>query len=414
MKRIFLIAVILLSMPALKAQFATSYSTSVRTPNMMLNDDWKAPAVMELGSDDVIHFSFDEMSHTYHRYTCRITHNNADGTKSELSEIDYLDGFNDFVIESWENSHNTTQLYTHYTFDLPNDEVSLKVSGNYSVEVYDDEMDGDIPVLRFEFAVVEPNVTIRASITGDTDTSFNDGEQQLSFVVNHSRCNVISPVNELIPVVYQNRRRDNLVTNIQPTYMTGDEAEYVHNTSLIFEAGNEYRRFELTDLNLPGMNVEDVIYHDSAYHALLYIDKPRVSYSSGMDENGRFYINTLEGYGMPIEADYVNVHFAIDMPYRTGGNYYLTGDFCGEMFCKENLMLYDAEAGYYFSSHLLKLGVYNYMYVWLPEGSEKGSLKQTENCFCNTENEYLIYMYHREFGARYDKLVGFLVVGNNG
>ena len=31
-----------------------------------------------------------------------------------------------------------------------------------------------------------------------------------------------------------------------------------------------------------------------------------------------------------IEADYVNVHFAIEMPYRAGGNYYLTGDFCGE------------------------------------------------------------------------------------
>lgn len=413
MKRILFFAIMLLSVPAIKAQFATSYMPSVRTPNMILNDDWKAPAVMELGSDDVIHFSFDEMSHTYHRYTCRITHNNANGTRSELSEIDYLDGFNDFVIESWENSHNTTQLYTHYTFDLPNDDVSLKVSGNYSVEVYDDDMEDDIPVLRFDFSVVEPKVTIRATITGDTDTSFKAGEQQLSFVVNHSNCNIISPENDLIPVVYQNRRRDNFVTDIKPAYMTGNEAEYVHNTALIFEAGNEYRRFELTDPNSPGMNVEDVVYHDSAYHALLYIDKPRVSYSNGMDENGRFYINTLEGYGMPIEADYVNVHFAIEMPYRAGGNYYLTGDFCGEMFSKENVMLYDAEAGYYFSSHLLKLGVYNYMYVWLPEGAEKGYLSLTENNFYNTENEYLIYIYHREFGARYDKLVGYIVVGND-
>ena len=116
---------------------------------------------------------------------------------------------------------------------------------------------------------------------------------------------------------------------------------------------------------------------------------------------------------MPIEADYVNVHFAIEMPYRAGGNYYLTGDFCGEMFSKENVMLYDAEAGYYFSSHLLKLGVYNYMYVWLPEGAEKGALSLTENNFYNTENEYLIYIYHREFGARYDKLVGYLVAGSD-
>ena len=83
-----------------------SHTESVRTPMMVLNDEWNAPAVMLLGSDDVIHFSFDEMSHVYHRYICRITHHNADGSRSELSEIEYIDGFNDFVIESWENSQH--------------------------------------------------------------------------------------------------------------------------------------------------------------------------------------------------------------------------------------------------------------------------------------------------------------------
>ncbi len=406
MRRIVFIIIFFLSFAVAKAQFATSHTSSVRTPVMVVNDVWDAPAVIELGTDDVIHFSFDEMSHVYHRYICRITHCNADGSVSELSEIDYLDGFNDFVIDSWENSHNTTQLYTHYAFELPNDDVSLKVSGNYRVDVFDEEEDDETPVVTFCFSVVEPMVDISARVSGDTDRTYNEGEQQLSFVVNYARCNVVSPASDIIPVVYQNRRRDNAVVGIKPTYVTGTEVEYVNNRELIFDAGNEYRRFELTDPNSPGMNVENVIFHDSAYHALLYIDKPRVSYTNVIDENGRFFVNTLEGYGMPIEADYVNVHFAVDLPYRAGGSYYLMGDFCGEGFSKDNMLFYDKDEGYYFASFLLKLGLYNYMYVWLPDDSDDISMDSSEGNFYNTENEYLIYIYHREFGARYDRLVG--------
>ena len=413
MRKIVFTLCILLSFAVTKAQFATSYSKTVRTPMMVANDNWKAPAVITLGADDVIRFSFDEMSHVYHRYICHITHRNADGSQSELSEIDYLDGFNDFVIDEWENSHNTTQLYTHYTFELPNENIRLKVSGNYRVEVFDEEDDNGMPVVSFDFAVVEPLASIRAKVSGDTDRTFNEGEQQLSFAVNHSRCRVQSPETELIPVVYQNRRRDNVVTAVKPTYSTGSEVEYVHNDKLIFEAGNEFRRFEITDPNQPGMNVENVVYHDSAYHALLYIDKFRGTYSNVIDENGRFFINTLEGYGMPIEADYVNVHFALDVPYRAGGNYYLLGDFCNGGFGKNNVLYYDSEEGYYFTSYLLKLGVYNYCYVWLPDGAKKASSAFSEGNFYNTENEYMIYIYYREFGSRYDRLIGFAVVGGD-
>lgn len=413
MSRLLISLLFMLSAVVVKAQFAVSHVPEVRTLQMVLNDDWLAPAVMELGSDDVLHFSFDEMSHAYHRYRCQVTHCDASGEPSDLLEMDYIDGFNDFPVDSWENSVNTTQLYTHYGFDIPNENISLRLSGNYRVDIFEDEAAGrETPVATFEFAVVEPRVAIRASLSGDTDISFNDGEQQLSFTVGYNGYNVVSPASDIIPVVYQNRRKDNAVIGLEPAYMRSEEIEYVHNPALIFEAGNEYRRFELTDPNLPGMNVEEVIYHDSVYHALLYVDRPSTSYSNYKDENGRFYINTLEGYGSPIEADYVNVHFAISMPYRSGGNFHLIGDFAGNMPGKDNLLLYDREEGYYFTSRLLKLGVYNYQYAWVPSGSGKASLISTEGSFYNAENEYLIYIYHREFGSRYDKLVGFMLLAN--
>ena len=389
---------------ATNAQFSRSSLPTVRTTRMMLNDEWDLPPVMQLGSDDVLHFSFDEMSHVYHRYTYRIVHCNADWQQSELLEMDYLDGFNGLVIDEWDNSINTTQLYTHYQFRIPNDEVSLKVSGNYRVEVFDDEADEDVPVAVFEFSVVEPLLSFDVKVSGDTDISFNEGHQQLSIAVGYPSF-VASPASELKPVVYQNRRRDNCVMGITPTYVAGDKVEYVHNDRLIFDAGNEFRRFEVADPTSPGEGVEDVIYIEPNYNAVLYMDKPRTSHSNYRDENGLYYVNTFEGYGTVIEADYVNVHFALEVPHREGGNYYLLGDFCGNGFDETNRLLYDYEEGYYFISQPLKLGVYNYMYVWVPlEGGTENL--PAEGNFYNTDNEYLVYMYYRGFGDRADRLLG--------
>lgn len=401
------ILLLLLSIPSVSdAQTARSMSMSVRSPRMELNGEWDAPAVMTLGGDDRVVFSFDEMSHTYHRYLCRITHRNADWSRSDMLEIDYLEGFNDMPIEDWENSVNTTQLYTRYEFSLPNENVSLKLSGNYRIEILDDDSYDDTPVAVFDFSVVEPKVTVNASVSGNTDRSFNNGEQQLSFVVDYSGYSIADPASDIKPVIYQNRRSDNAVAGIKPTYMHGSAVEYVHNDRLIFEAGNEYRRFELTDPNMPGMNVEEVVYNAPDYHALLYVDKPRKSHYGHNDENGRYFVNTLEGRGSLLEADYIYVHFALDLPYRDGGSYYLMGDFTGESFSPLCRLDYDAEGGYYFTSQLLKTGVYNYMYVWLPDGDSKGVLAPAEGTFYETENEYIIYIYHRAFGDRYDRLVG--------
>lgn len=403
-KRIITILSLFVTLAA-NAQFSRSFVPAVRTTRILLNGEWGKVPVMQLGGDDVLDFSFDEMSHVYHRYIYRIVHCNADWSQSDLMEIDYLEGFNDVLIEDWENSINTNQLYTHYRFSLPNEDVTLKASGNYRVEVYDDEAESETPVASFEFSVVEPLVSFEAWVSGDTDTSFNEGEQQLSFVV-HYPSFVASPASELKAVVYQNGRRDNAVNAIVPTYITGDKVEYVHNGKLIFDAGNEYRRFEITDPNAPGEGVEDVVYDGSLYNAVLYMDKPRLSRSNYRDENGRFFVNTLEGFGTAIEADYVNVHFALEVPYRADGDFYLLGDFCGNGFTAMNRLNYDTEDGYYYTFLPLKMGLYNYCYVWLPAGSDKAVNVPAEGNFYNTGNEYLIYMYYRGFADRYDRLLG--------
>lgn len=399
----FILAILVPSMSA--AQFSESYSSQVRSLQMVLNDKADNAPVIILGSDDEICFSFDELSHTYHRYTYRIVHCNADWSPSELFTIDYIDGFNDRLIEYWQNSESTLQLYTHYEFYLPNEDVAFKVSGNYKVEVYDDAYEST-PVAVFGFIVAEQRVRIDAWVSGNTDVDLNNTHQQVSFRIEHSGYDIQSPATDLKVSVMQNGRLDNMVSEIKPTYIMAGELQYVHNERLIFDAGNEFRRFELTDPHSPGIGVERVEYYEPLYHADLYADRPQRSHYNMRDENGRFFVNTLEGYGRSIEADYALVHFTLDAPYRGGGHYYLAGDAWGNRFSDKNIMLYDNALGAYTSTQLLKFGLYNYRYLWLPDDSLRAETAVAEGDWFNTENEYIILVYHRSFGQRYDRVVG--------
>ena len=82
-KRLITCITLLLAIAA-NAQFARSFQPSVRTTQMLLNDEWGTLPVIRLGSDDVLKFSFDEMSHIYRRYRYHIVHCNAEWLPSDL------------------------------------------------------------------------------------------------------------------------------------------------------------------------------------------------------------------------------------------------------------------------------------------------------------------------------------------
>ena len=391
---------------------AMAQNTSVNVPHIktlqvIANDNWMAPPIIHLNTPDKVEISFDELTHEYHRYTYKITHCNADWTPSDLFDTDYLQGFNDNVIEEYENSLNTTMLYTHYKFTLPNDEAQLLVSGNYVVSIYGED-DDENPVAQACFSVIEPRVGISAEVSSNTDIDTNNSHQQVSFTVNYPGINVTSPQAEFKTRVYQNLRTDNCVTDLQPTYLQPGQMQFVHNPKLIFPAGNEYRRFEIYNLHYGYQDVDKMQFFAPYYHATLYPDQPRVNYSYDEDQNGRFFIRYDMGQNSDTEADYLFVHFTLegfDSPLPNG-KFYLNGDFTYGNFSSTYSMEYNEQNRCYESVQLVKMGVYNWLYLFVPNDSHKGQTSPAEGNFYETENEYLILVYHRPFGGRYDKLVG--------
>lgn len=390
----------------LHAQWFSCSSDMINTLRTISNGDWERIPMITLGSDETIEFSFDEMSHQYHRFTYHLMHCDAQWEPSNLIESEYMDGFNDLPIEEWQNSLNTTFDYTHYTLTLPNNDVTLKLSGNYRLSIQEDGNE----VAWFRFLVTEDKHNLSASVDGNTDVDTRKSHQQVNMSVSLNGLNVTNYEHEIYTVVMQNRRFDNAVLNPQPTYNAGSRLTYEHCPSLIFPAGNEFRRFEIINLYDYFKNVDRVSYHDPYYHASLMEDTRHHAYTFDFDHNGRYLIRYNQASDSDTEADYLFVHFSLASERLSSGKMYVSGHFNGGNFTSKYEMEYNAQEKVYQATILLKMGAYDYQYLWVPDGETAGQTKPTEGDWYETKNEYLILLYYRERGSRYDRLISQLTI----
>lgn len=391
------------------AQVNVSFVDNIRTIQAQVNGKWGEQPVMLLGSG-YVDISFDDLQRDYMRYTYRITHCNANWESSGLYEGDYMTGINgSTVIESYEPSVNTEMLYNHYKFRLPNATHRLLLSGNYKVDIFDD-VDDENPVATVCFSLLEPKVGIDIKVSANTDIDSYQNHQQVDLNINYQTLTTSNPEMELIPVVTQNRRWDNRVMNLKPSYLRPNQLVYTHNRSLIFPAGNEYRRFEILSEYVPTMRVDRMKYEEPYYHAYIFEDLPVKNYKYDQDQNGRFLIRNSNNTNNDTESDYFITHFTLKTPQLADGDLYLFGDLTDNMMWYENRMEYNLIEHQYEISIPLKQGSYNYQYLFVRTGEAVGQTGPTEGNFHETENEYCVYVYHRPFGGRYDKLVGFKTV----
>ncbi len=397
------------------------YRTRIFAPNLKtlqagIEGEKYGLPIIPLGGNEVITIRFDEMSHESRSFSYRLLHCNANWTLSELNSTEYLEGFTRGDITSFELSTNTTYPYTNYRFQLPNDEMKLKVSGNYVLQIFEDNRP-DQPSAQVCFSVVEPKVGIEATIRPDTDLEINGRYQQLDLAVNLSGYYVREPMNELKLTVRQNNRTDNQVEGVTPGSVAGNRLIYNNNRSLIFEGGSEFRSFDFSSAYAVGRGIEEITLHNQQFEVWLTPDKiRRGDYEFDFDVNGRFLIHNQEAFYDPTtEADYMPVHFrlAADQPFFDG-MLYLGGEMTYNVLDQSTRMNYNNEKKIYEQTLLLKQGGYNYQYRFVGKGQKQASVQRTDGSHWQTRNEYTVYVYHRPWGERYDKLVGVRTVTNNG
>ena len=256
--------------------------------------------------------------------------------------------------------------------------------------------------------IVEDMHNLQATVDGNTDIDTHKSNQQVNMTVSLNGLNVTNPDREIYTVVMQNRRLDNAVLNPKPTYNAGSRLTYEHCRDLIFPAGNEFRRFEIVNMYDYFKNVDRVSFHDPYYHANLMEDTRHHAYSFDYDHNGRYLIRYNQARNNDTEADYLFVHFSLASQQLSDGHMYVSGHFNGGNTGPKWEMEYNRQTGRYEATILLKQGAYDYQYIWVPDGETVGQTKPAEGDWYETKNEYLILLYYRQRGSRYDRLISTL------
>jgi len=349
--------------------------------------------------------SFDILSGYEYDLYYQIEHCDFNWEKSQLLKSEYMLGFDDVKIENYSSSFNTYQIYTHYNINFPNSNTRFKKSGNYIIKILDEFGE---ELFRRKFILFENLSTVQTEIKRSRDIKFIHEKQVVNFEVNPINIQFNNPSKTVKIKVFKNNDLNYSIENIKPQYNLGKKLIYKYDSELSFWAENEYLYFENkfvrnTNIKVSGFDLNEI------YSNYLYTDIPRKNkkYTYNPDINGGFLFDVNNSSNPEFEADYVNVHFSLKK-YETIDNeikIYIVGDFNNHEISENYVMSYNPRNKFYESVIKLKQGFYNYKYVAVNRDNKiiQGNI---DGNFDETENEYNVIVYYRNYGERYDRVVG--------
>lgn len=384
------------------------YDDSIKTVQFYLGDDPLSQPIIKLRSGEKLTLKFDDLGTEVKNLSYTVIHCDANWTQSALLPFEYTAGFNDYFINDFKFSFNTLIKYVHYSMQIPNSNVQITKSGNYILMIYKDN-DKNRPVITRRFMVYEDLVRVGATVRSGTLVEKRKTSQEIDFTINHRGYEIPNPFQDLHVTLMQNNRWDNAIINLKPLFMNDNELVYNYDRENNFFGGNEYRFFDTKSIRIQSLRVQKIRLQDSsAYHVYLYPDPSRQykRYSFWEDINGQRVIRIQDRSDSDTDADYLYVHFSypIAEPIENG-NLYVFGALSDWKAKPEYQLHYNYEKKAYEATILLKQGYYNYEYGLLTDGSTAIDNSFAEGTHYETENDYTIFVYHREMGLRYDKLV---------
>ena len=375
----------------------------IKTIQFLGNSAFSQLPIIKLG--ERLELSFDAINGNEEDYYYKITHYDFDWTPSDFSKGEYLDGFDEVRIETYENSYNTLQIYSHYTLSIPNRETrGIRKSGNYLLEIHND--DNELVFSR-KFMVIENYASVQVDIKRSRDIKYIHEKQVVQFIVDSPNLLITNPKQNIHTVVLQNSNLKRAITNLKPQYTIGTQLIYRYDKEASFWGGNEFLAYDNKDVRSASNGIRSVelsdIYENYLYSNISRKDRP---YTYNPDINGNFVVRNIDVVNSDIEAEYVRMHFNL-MYYEDIGDkeLHIYGNFNNWTIDGSTYMEYDQKGDSFKNTRLFKQGFYNYKYVLVNrDGSiDEGALSGN---FWQTENEYTVIVYYRDLGARYDRIIG--------
>jgi len=362
--------------------------------------------IINLKSSETITFSFDDLRGGQKNFTYVIEHCTWDWKSSRINTLDYLEGVQQDILFNYRYSFNTLVKFTNYQMNFPNDQMKVKIGGNYILKIYEDN-DPNKVVITQRFYVLNNTINVGAEVVPATEVADRNSKQKINFSLFY-QTPINNPYLEVKAVVMQNMIPQTAIVNMKPSFVKPGTLVYNDINTNHFFGGNEFRKFDTRSFRYKAEHVAD-IYRDSTQNVILSIDLPNGSsrYSNQFDENGNFYVRNTDGRDNTTDSDYAYMLFTLAaQPPTSKGNVYVFGRFNNYALNEENKLTFEASRRRFYGNIKLKQGIYDFKYVWV---DESGKFDDTifEGSFFETENSYQVLAYHRRPGARYDDLVGF-------
>jgi hypothetical protein len=419
-KLIYLLALLWIQIPAnaqdenLKFEDYT-YLNNIKSVRFHVDGLLLSYPILNLNSQTVLHFSFDDLSPDYRDFTYTVVHCDANWKPSALLQHEYIRGFYEERIDNYDYSFKTKSIYTHYSLYLPNRNMQFIASGNYLLKVYVNEGRSKKLAVTKRFVVVDNRVSVSAKVVKPAMVSRSNTHQEIDFTITHKGFEIRNPRQELSVAVLQNGRWDNAISGLTPMFSRLEEQIFDFQDKIVFPAGKEYRYADLRSMKYGSESIQFLDYAENKYEATLYRDEKRgnKTYLEIEDINGNYVIETLDDKDHNLEGSYIDVLFSLaSAGEMQGEDVYLFGSMTDWQLKPEFKMVYNPMVSAYVTKVLLKQGYYNYSYAALPKGTYKPDFEVTEGDWFETNNTYTILVYYKPFGSRYDQLIGAYSFGS--
>ena len=352
--------------------------------------------------------SFDDLDSDEKNYYYQINHFDYKWSDSNLLKSEFLNGFDDLRITEYQNSFNTLQSFTHYKIKIPNEDVSIKISGNYSISIH---LSNGEEVFEKKFSIIANTVPIKISISKSNIVKDIDTNQKIKTTILCENCTkLFNSASSLKMIIIKNNNWLNSQIIEKPKYILSDKLIY---DDIEFNGGNEFLNFDNSNINSSNLRIYKTTLTD-LYNNFLTKDKERTNsfYEYNPDINGEYVINSNTNFDIDLENDYARIFFNFKTDnYDLNKNIYLIGKFNDFIINENYKLLYDQKTKSYKGSFLFKQGFYNYKYAFNNKLNKK-EVQYFEGNFWETENTYRVLLFHKKINDKYYKIIGTNVVSS--
>lgn len=413
-KTLFLFSFVLITTVSVFAQRQPDqvFNPAIKTIKLTKFGDPVSYPIINLNSTDMLELNFDDMAGGVKNYFYTYVLCNADWTPAQLSYFDYVKGYTQVRISTYRNASIALTKYTHYQANFPDRNCMPTKSGNYMLKVF---VNGDTSKLAFtkRFLVVDQKISMAAQVLQPFNQQFYMTHHRLQVQLDTKNFDIRYPQQQVRVNVLQNYRWDNNLSLSLPTFIKQDMLQYSNENEMVMPAGKEFRWLNLRSFRLLGDRVRRQENTDSSFNLFVKEDLPRLprQYFYYRDLNGLSINETIENINPLWNADYARVHFSFKppggLPIRNG-QLVIMGELSNYGKDPDATMTFNNETGNYEASLFLKQGYYDYQYAIKEktDAREKFSTTLTENDTWETENIYMVLVYFRPLGGRYDELIG--------